>query len=122
MGRVCGRAEQCGAAEAASCEKYDLAIGALLAPRERNHGINFASCKFRDEILLLGYGIKCNGSLLNAVQSNMMSATDKVYLVELGKKAELKNIVCIWDYAEVNYFPNTKQQNDFVEKWVNNLN
>ena len=70
----------------------------------------------------MGYGIKCNGSLPNAVQSNMMSATDKVYLVELGKKAELKNIVCIWDYAEVSYFPNTKQQNDFVEKWVNSLN
>lgn len=87
-----------------------------------DYGYFSAFQKFRDEILLLGYGIKCNGSLPNAVQSNMMSATDKVYLVELGKKAELKNIVCIWDYAEVSYFPNTKQQNDFVEKWFNNLN
>lgn len=78
--------------------------------------------KFRDKILLLGYGIKCAGSLPNAVQSNMMCATDKVYLVEIGKQAEFKNIVHIWDYAELSNFPSTNQQNDFFEKWVNSLN
>lgn len=42
---------------------------------------------FKDKLLVWGYGIKCNGSRLNAVQSEMMSATDKVYLVEIGKQA-----------------------------------
>ena len=34
MGGVCGRAEQCGAAEAASCEKCDLAIQASFLPQD----------------------------------------------------------------------------------------
>ncbi|MGT2866784.1 hypothetical protein [Streptococcus fryi] len=87
-----------------------------------DYGYFSAFQKFRDKMLLLGYGIRCNGSLYNVVQSNMMCATDKVCLVEIGKQAEFKNIVHIWDYAEVSYFPNTKQQNDFFEKWVNSLN
>lgn len=36
--------------------------------------------EFRDKLLIAGYGIKCNGSRLNAVQSGMMGATDQVYL------------------------------------------
>ena len=43
--------------------------------------------EFRDKLLVAGYGIKCNGSRLNAVQSGMMGATDKVYLVEKGEQA-----------------------------------
>ncbi|MCM1500303.1 MAG: hypothetical protein NC124_17720, partial [Clostridium sp.] len=74
--------------------------------------------KFRDKLLSTGYGIKCNGSRLNAIQSGMMGATDKVYLVEMGKQALMKDIVHIWDYAEIDTFPDTKQQNDFFEQWI----
>lgn len=31
-----------------------------------------------------GYGIKCNGSKLNAIQSGMMGYNEKIYLVELS--------------------------------------
>lgn len=73
--------------------------------------------EFRDKLLVLGYGIKCNGSRLNAIQSGMLGATDKVYLVEIGKQALMKDIVHIWDYAEIDVFPNTKQQDEFFEEW-----
>ena len=74
--------------------------------------------EFRDKLLTAGYGMKCNGSRLNAVQSGMMEATDKVYLVEMGKQALMKDIVCIWDYADIDIFPDTEQQNHFFEQWA----
>jgi hypothetical protein len=74
--------------------------------------------EFRDKLLEIGYGIKCNGSRINAVQSGMMGATDKIYLVEVGKQAIMKDIVHIWDYADIDSFPNTKQQNDFFNQWI----
>lgn len=76
---------------------------------------------FRDRLLLLGYGIKCNGSRINAVQSGMMGATDKAYLVELGKQALMKDIVHIWGYTDITAFPDTEQQNAFFEQWVKSL-
>lgn len=72
-------------------------------------------------MLQLGYGIKCNGSRINAVQSGMMGATEKVYLVEFGRQALMKDIVYIWDYADITEFPNTKQQKDFFEQWTKSL-
>lgn len=77
--------------------------------------------EFRDELLALGYGIKCNGSRINAIQSGMMGATDKVYLVEMGKQALKKDIVNIWDYADIDIFANTQQQNSFFDQWINSL-
>ncbi len=74
--------------------------------------------QFRDKLLLLGYGIKCNGSRINSVQSCMMEATDKVYLVEMGKKALLKDVVRIFDYADIDNFPDTNEQMAFFEKWI----
>ena len=38
--------------------------------------------KFRDELLALGYGLKCNGSRINVIQSGMMGQCEKIYLVE----------------------------------------
>ena len=73
--------------------------------------------RFRDKLLAAGYGIKCNGSRINAVQSGMMEATDKVYLVEMGKQAFMKDIVHIWDYADIDIFPDTEQQKEFFEQW-----
>lgn len=73
---------------------------------------------FRDKLLVLGYGIKCNGSRLNAVQSGMMNATDQVYLVAIGKQSLSKDIVHIWDYADIDTFPDTIQQHNFLELWT----
>lgn len=65
----------------------------------------------------LGYGLQCNGSRINAIQSGMMSQCEKIYLVEMGKKALLNQVVCIWDYADIDVFPDTKEQLEFAEKW-----
>lgn len=69
-------------------------------------------------MLAAGYGIKCNGSRLNVIQSGMMGATDKIYLVEMGKQVQTKDLVHIWDYAEIDIFPDTRQQNAFLEQWI----
>lgn len=60
-----------------------------------NYNYLSAYQEFRDKLLEIGYGIKCNGSRINAVQSGMMGATDKIYLVEVGKQAMMKDIVQI---------------------------
>lgn len=73
--------------------------------------------KFRDKLLHIGYGVKCNGSRLNAVQSGMMGSSDLIYLVEMGKQSQKKDIVHIWDKAEIDVFPDTKQQDAFFEQW-----
>lgn len=73
--------------------------------------------KLRDKLLELGYGLLCNGSRINAIQSGMMSQCEKIYLVEMGKKVLLNQVVCIWDYADIDVFPDTKEQLEFAEKW-----
>ena len=77
--------------------------------------------EFRDKLLTLGYGVKCNGSQVNAIQSGMMGATDKIYLVEMGKQALKKDIVNIWDYADIDIFATTQQQNSFFDQWIKSL-
>ena len=72
---------------------------------------------FRDKLLELGYGIKCNGSKINSVQSNMMNATNKIYFIKIDEVVKSKDIVNIWDYIDIDDFPNTKQQFDFFQKW-----
>lgn len=108
--------------EVDEAESFDeIIIRTILNEQEitsANYNYLPAYQEFRDKLLVLGYGIKCNGSRLNAVQSGMLGATDKVYLVEMGKQALMKDIVHIWDYAEIDVFPDTKQQNDFFEKWI----
>lgn len=86
-----------------------------------NYSYFSAFQEFRDKLLEKGYGIKCNGSRINAVQSGMMSATDKIYLVEKGEQALIKDLVHLWDYADIDDFPDTKQQNSFFEEWINSL-
>lgn len=74
--------------------------------------------KFRDRLLQLGYGLKCNGSRINAVQSGMMGANDRVYLVEMGKKTQRSQLVSLWDYADIREFPDTGQQLLFFKRWA----
>lgn len=98
----------------------NICINAKIKEREitsSNYNYLPAYQEFRDKLLEIGYGIKCNGSRLNAVQSGMMGAVDKVYLVEIGRQALMKDIVHIWDYADIDTFPDTKQQNDFLSHW-----
>ncbi len=73
---------------------------------------------FRDKLIELGYGLKCNGSRINAIQSNMMGACEEIYLAEMGKPALKEDIVSIWDYVEINEFPDTKEQQAFAKKWL----
>ena len=77
--------------------------------------------KLRDMLLKMGYGIKANGSRLNAVQSGMMEATEKIYLVKLGEKALMKDIVSLYEYAEIDKFPNTEEQTAFCLKWIGSI-
>jgi len=51
----------------------------------------------------------------------MASATYKVYIATLGQQARLKDLACLYDYADIHEFPNTKEQNAFFEKWVHSL-
>jgi len=85
------------------------------------YGYFAAFQKLRDKLLRKGYGVKCIGAKLNAVQSSMAGSTPKIYLVELGKQALLKDLVCLFDYADISVFPDTKEQNKFTEKWVCSL-
>lgn len=87
----------------------------------KSDGYFSAYQELRDELLKNGFGLKCNGSLINANQSAMMSYTPKVYLVEIGKQALLSNVVNIWDYCDINTFPDTKDQTQYTEKWRSSL-
>ncbi len=75
----------------------------------------------RDHLLAFGYGIKCKGACLNAIQSGMMGANAKIYLVELGRQALKADIVDIYDYADLDTFPDTCAQIDFCDKWHDSL-
>lgn len=73
---------------------------------------------FRDKMLAAGYGLKCNGALINAHASAMMENSDKVYLFKFGSQALMKDVVNIWDPAQPEDFPDTKAQEDFFEEWT----
>ena len=77
--------------------------------------------ELRDKLLTNGFGLKCNGSLINANQSAMMSYTPEVYLIEIGKQALLKDLVNIWGYFDIKTFPDTKEQTEYTEKWYASL-
>lgn len=77
--------------------------------------------KLRDNLLEIGFGLKCKGSLINANQSAMMSYTPKVYLVHIEEQATMKDIVSIWDYCDTNEFPTTEQQKLFIQGWFASL-
>lgn len=86
-----------------------------------NYGYFNAFQDLRDQLLQKGYGLKCAGANLNAVQSSMASGTDMVYAVALGKQASLKELVSIYDYADISEFPDTKEQNEFFQLWIKSL-
>lgn len=75
--------------------------------------------ELRDIMLTKRIGLKCYGSMKNVHPSAMMSTSDLAYILELGKQAKIKDTVCIFDYAEINDFPNTEEQELFYELWFN---
>lgn len=75
----------------------------------------------RDKLLQIGFGLKCNGSLINVTQSAMMSYTPKMYLVHIGEQAAMKDIVNMWDYCDTDHFPTTEQQKLFIQDWFASL-
>lgn len=75
----------------------------------------------RDCLLQKGYGVKCNGSRLNAIQSGMMSANNNIYLAELGKQAMNENMANIYEYADIDEFPDTLEQMQFFRMWMKSL-
>ena len=77
--------------------------------------------KLRDMLLDNGIGLKCCGAMINAHQSGMMANSDKVYLLTLGKPTLLKDVAAIYDYADIQEFPNTLQRERFVEEWFDSL-
>ena len=72
---------------------------------------------FRDKLLKAGYGIKCNGARLNVVPFSMIESSPKVHIVELGKSIRSDDYVNIWDKADINDFPDSREQNRFYDKW-----
>ncbi len=47
-----------------------------------------------------------------------MSASEKIYLVTPGLQASMSDIACIYDFADINIFPNTAEQTAFYKKWI----
>ncbi len=77
--------------------------------------------QLRDKLSEAGYGLKCNGSLINANQSAMMAYVPKIYLIQMGRQARLKDIVSLWDYCETDTFPTTEEQKAFTAAWQDSL-
>ncbi|MBO4637905.1 MAG: hypothetical protein J5685_12280 [Clostridiales bacterium] len=102
----------------------DLATGASVIRCTLNgqeivssHEVYFAAFQqFRDKLLEAGYGIKCNGSRLNAV-SLSKKESGQVYIVGSNKRARPEDIANIWDKADIDDFPDSKAQNEFYDRW-----
>ena len=73
--------------------------------------------QFRDKLLEAGYGIKCNGARLNAAPLSKFENGPRVYILESDTKGLPENTVDIWDEADINEFPDSRQQNRFINKW-----
>lgn len=94
----------------------------LNKPYKATGGSYFSTYQsLRDQLLKDGYGLMCNGSYINAIQSAMMCYVDKVYLVTLGKQALQKDIVNLFDEADIHEFPDTEKQQIFQKQWFASL-
>lgn len=66
----------------------------------------------------------CKGAKLNVYPSSMssqMSAGVVAYELQLGKSAELDDVVNIFDYEETDLTNDIQQQRDFYKRWVESL-
>ena len=76
---------------------------------------------FRDYLLKLGYGMKCKGAYVNAVQSPMMCICDSIYLVSMGKQALMKDAVGMFEYADIHEFCSSKEQIEYFVSWCESI-
>ena len=77
--------------------------------------------KFRDTLLEIGYGMKCAGALVNAVQSPMMSLCEKIYLVKMKEHAKMKDAISMFSYFDVYAYVDTKTQMEYFIEWCESL-
>ena len=77
--------------------------------------------QLRDRLLDEGYGMCCAGAKENALQSGMMAGSDRVYLVTLGSRAVMKSISGIFDYADMDKFPDSGAQQRFTQSWYESI-
>ena len=77
--------------------------------------------KLKDILLENNIGMQCYGSMENVYPSPMMRTGEKAYVLEIGKKALLKDIVNIFDYVETNKFSTSKEQDDYYNKWLKSI-
>ena len=77
--------------------------------------------QLRDKLLEEGFGMCCAGAMENALQSGMMAGSNRVYLVTLGSKAVMKSITGIYEYADMETFPDSTAQQRFTQSWFDSI-
>lgn len=77
--------------------------------------------KLMDQLYHLGYGMNCQGARINAMQSAMAYASDKIYLLTLGQQAMNKDLVCMFDAVELNEHYQSDKQAEFAQQWLESL-
>lgn len=73
---------------------------------------------FRDALLGISVGLRCNGAAKNAHASQMMANGRKVYLLYPFHHARLEDAVDIFERCDLTVFPNTIEQDVFFNSWA----
>jgi hypothetical protein len=75
--------------------------------------------KIKDNLLTYNIGIQCYGSMINVYPSPMMRTSNNLaYILEIGRVALKKDIINIFDYADINKFATSEEQNNFYKEWI----
>lgn len=77
--------------------------------------------KLMDQLYDLGYGMNCQGARINAMQSAMAYASDKIYLLKLGQQALNHDLVSMFDTVSLNEFCQSEKQIEFAQLWLESL-
>lgn len=77
--------------------------------------------KLMDQLYDLGYGMNCQGARINAMQSTMAYASDKIYLLTLGQQAMNKDLVSMFEGVELNEYCLSDKQVEFAQQWLESL-
>jgi hypothetical protein len=90
------------------------------------HGADYFSCMaaLRRSLEERSQQLLCNGARTNAVASRMsrsMGLGRKVYLLTLGKQAQLDDLVDIFGYAPPDTVSSVEDQKNFYSIWLDSL-
>lgn len=77
--------------------------------------------KLMDQLYNLGYGMNCQGARVNAMQSAMAYASEKIYLLTLGHQALNKDLVSMFDAVNLDEFCQSDKQVEFAQQWLESL-